>query len=212
MRFVERFRQKYLPGLLARVKARPVSHYVSMMAAGKPFSFSRFGDGEWNARLGRPGENCDGHEFFPELGADLREALVSRPAYWCGMQYRAIRDMGTAIRAFLDANAVALDWHDADVFHYANNDATLFPLVKQLRAMKVVVVGPAHDGLGRHHHCALLADSGPAPRQVSLESGRAAGVFRSRRRAAPCGSPRRHLDSRSFRGRSAGGCGAGQEA
>ena len=144
MRSVTRFRQKYLPGSLVRVKRLPVSHYVSALAQGAPFSFSRFGDGEWNAILGRPGENCDGHAFFPELGADLREALASRPAYWCGMQYRAIRDMGTEIRSFLEANSVSIDWQDADVFHYANNDATLFPLVKQLRAMKVVVIGPAH--------------------------------------------------------------------
>jgi hypothetical protein len=144
MRFVERFRQKYFPNTLVRVVRMPLSYYVSMLAAGTPFSFSRFGDGEWNAILGRPGENCDGHAFFPELGADLREALVARPAYLCGMQYRAIRDMGTDIRAFLAKNGVMVPWQDADVFHYANNDATLFPLVKQLRAMKVVVVGPAH--------------------------------------------------------------------
>jgi hypothetical protein len=144
MRAVKRFRQKYFPNTLVRVARMPLSYYVSMLAAGTPFSFSRFGDGEWNAILGRPGENCDGHAFFPELGKDLRQALVSRPAYLCGMQYRAIRDMGTDIRAFLVKNGVIVPWQDADVFHYANNDGTLFPLVKQLRVMKVVVVGPAH--------------------------------------------------------------------
>ena len=144
MSVLDRFRQKYLPNTLVRVARMPLSHYVSMLAAGKPFSFSRFGDGEWNAILGRPGENCDGHAFFPELGKDLRTALVSRPAYLCGMQRRAIQDMGVEIKAFLKKNNVVIDWHNADVFHYANNAGTLFPLVKQLRKMKVVVVGPAH--------------------------------------------------------------------
>jgi hypothetical protein len=144
MRALDRLRQKYFPNTLVRVAKMPLSYYVSMLAAGKPFSFSRFGDGEWNAILGRPGQNCDGHAFFPELGRDLRQALVARPAYLCGMQYRAIRDMGTDIRAFLVKNEVFVTWQDADVFHYANNAAALFPLVKQLRAMKVVVVGPAH--------------------------------------------------------------------
>jgi hypothetical protein len=144
MRAVNRFRQKYFPNTLVRVARMPLSYYVSMLAAGMPFSFSRFGDGEWNAILGKPGENCDGHAFFPELGADLREALVSHRPYLYGMQYRAIRDMGTAIRAFLVQSGVTVPWQDADVFQYANNEGTLFPLVKQLRSMKVVVIGPAY--------------------------------------------------------------------
>jgi hypothetical protein len=144
MKAMDRVRQKYFPNTLVRVARMPLSYYVSMLAAGAPFSFSRFGDGEWNAILNRPGENCDGHAFFPELGADLREALISRRPYLYGMQYRAIRDMGTDIRAFLVNHGVAVPWQDADVFHYANNDGSLFPLVKQLRAMKVVVIGPAH--------------------------------------------------------------------
>ncbi|HUI92889.1 MAG TPA: hypothetical protein VLX68_11635 [Chitinivibrionales bacterium] len=144
MKALNRFRQKYLPNTLVRVARKPLDYYVSLLASGTPFSFSRFGDGEWNAMLGRPGENCDGHAFFPELGRDLRDALVARPAYLCGMQYRAIRDMGTDIKRFLDSHKVTVAWQDADVFHYANNDGTLFPLVKQLRAMKVAVVGPPH--------------------------------------------------------------------
>jgi hypothetical protein len=115
-----------------------------MLRSGTPFSFSRFGDGEWNAILDRPGENCDGHAFFPELGADLRQALLSPQPYVYGMQMRAIRDMGGEIRAFLRKGGISMPWQDADVFHYANNDGLLFPLVKQLRSMKVVVVGPAH--------------------------------------------------------------------
>jgi|WetSurMetagenome_2_1015567.scaffolds.fasta_scaffold00150_31 hypothetical protein len=144
MKIFDRVRQKYFPNTLVRVTPRPLSFYVGLMAQGRPFSFSRFGDGEWNAILGSTGENCDGHPYFPELGADLRGALTARPAYFCAMQYRAIRDMGTRMRAFLDVNGVSLDWHDADVFHAASNEAELFPLVNQLRAMKVVVVGPPH--------------------------------------------------------------------
>jgi hypothetical protein len=144
MGLIRKHRQKYFPQSLVRVTRMPLSYYVSMLAGGTPFSFSRFGDGEWNAVLNRPGENCDGHVFFPELGADLREALVSHRPYLYGMQMRAIKGMGFDIRAFLADNGIAVPWQDADVFHYANNDGALFPLVKQLRAMKVVVIGPAH--------------------------------------------------------------------
>jgi hypothetical protein len=144
MRWLDKLRQKYLPQTLVRVRPRPLSYYVSMLRDGRPFSLSRFGDGEWSAILDKPGENCDGHRFFPELGSDLRETLANGKGYYYGMQIRAIRAMGMEIRNFLQSHATAFDWHDADVFHYANNAGTLFPLVQQLRTMKVVVIGPDH--------------------------------------------------------------------
>ncbi len=144
MGWFDKFHQKYLPQTFVRVRRMPLSYYVTMLAEGKPFSFSRFGDGEWNAILDKPGENCDGHAFFPELGADLREALVRNLKYLYGMQMRAIKCMGREMRQFLDKNKTCVDWQDADVFHYCNNAGTLFPLVRRLREMKVVVVGPSH--------------------------------------------------------------------
>jgi hypothetical protein len=144
MKWTDKYRQKYLPQTLVRVRRMPLSYYVSMLGQGKPFSFSRFGDGEWNAILGKPGENCDGHEFFPQLGADLRDALLHKHPYLYGMQMRAVKCMGKEMRQFLDNNGISIEWQDADVFHYCNNAATLFPLIRQLRTMKVVVVGPAH--------------------------------------------------------------------
>jgi hypothetical protein len=144
MKLIDKYHQKYLPQTLVRVRQRPLSYYVSMLRDLRPFSFSRFGDGEWSAILSKPGENCDGHRFFPDLGSDLRDSLVNGKGYYYGMQIRAIKAMGKEIRGFLQRHGTTIDWHDADVFHYANNAGTLFPLVQQLREMKVVVVGPAH--------------------------------------------------------------------
>jgi hypothetical protein len=144
MRLIDKYHQKYLPQTLVRVRLRPLSYYVSLLRENRPFSFSRFGDGEWSAILSKPGENCDGHRFFPELGADLRAAIENGNGYFNGMQIRAVKAMGKEIRDFLRKHDSTIDWHDADVFHYANNAGTLFPLVQQLRTMKVVVVGPPH--------------------------------------------------------------------
>jgi hypothetical protein len=144
MKWLDKFHQKYLPQTLVRVRPRPLSYYVSMLRDRKPFSFSRFGDGEWNAILDKPGENCDGHAFFSELGADLRDAIMHKLPYLYGMQVRAVKCMGKEIWQFLAKNQTGIDWHDADVFHYCNNAGSLFPLVRQLRTMKVVVVGPTH--------------------------------------------------------------------
>jgi glycosyltransferase involved in cell wall biosynthesis len=126
------------------VTLKPLDYYVNLLRDGSPFTFARFGDGEWNAILGAPGANCDGHEFFPQLGKELTEALLARSDYCYGMQTRALKYGGRDIRRFLDTNGLTIPWHDADVFHYANNAGTLFPLVEQLRRMKVVVIGPEH--------------------------------------------------------------------
>ena len=55
---------------------------------GVNFSWSRWGDGEWSALLQtRPGKaNCDGHHFFPDMGARLKAVLESKPEYYLGLQ------------------------------------------------------------------------------------------------------------------------------
>lgn len=127
-----------------KVIKKDLGWYVDMLKNGKPFSFSRYGDGEWNAILGVRGANCDGHEYFPQLGRELGAAIVDQYDYIYAIQGRAIKYQGKEIRKFLKENNIHIEWQDSDVFHECDNAGTLFPLIKQLRAMKKVVVGPAH--------------------------------------------------------------------
>ena len=126
------------------VERRPLAWYADLLAAKTPFSFSRFGDGEWSAIFGARGANCDGHEYFPKLGQDLRNALARPLPYMYALQPRALKTEGAQIETFLRENAVRIRWHDSDVFHEANRTGRLYPLVKQLRGMKVVLVGPGY--------------------------------------------------------------------
>jgi hypothetical protein len=50
------------------------------------FSYSRFGDGEWNAILGKEGQNCDGHRYFRDMGERLKKIVQSKPLYYLGCQ------------------------------------------------------------------------------------------------------------------------------
>ncbi|EFK96510.1 hypothetical protein LDC_1463 [sediment metagenome] len=127
-----------------RLENPPLSSYVEKLERGESFSFSRFGDGEWNAILGRPGENCDGHEFFPELGQRLRETLINPLPYIYALQQLAIGQDGIAIARFCHKNRIVRTWPNADVFHHASEEGRLLPLVSQLRKMDVVIVGPQH--------------------------------------------------------------------
>jgi len=121
-----------------------LAHYVASLQQGRPFSFSRFGDGEWSAILGRDGANCDGHVYFPELGERLRDTIFHPLDYHYAFQPKAMDLDGREIARFIGKHGVQLAWHDADVFHDANLAGGLYPLVEQLRKMDVVVVGASH--------------------------------------------------------------------
>jgi len=116
--------------------------------ADKPFTFSRWGDGEWRAllRKNKPGaRNCDGHQFFPEMGNELRKVLIDKPPYLLGMQNFSKRLYGTAIDRFLTENNLTdLKWVNADVFHYGVIYGDRKGIVDTVKARKLLIVGPPH--------------------------------------------------------------------
>lgn len=105
----------------------------------EPFSFARYGDGEFNAIYGKKGHNCDGHEYFPDMGKRLREALESKPNYIVGLQPLTLAsDRWPQIQK----DFPGIDWVDADSIHNASIDGrlqTLFPFFS-----KGIFVGPNH--------------------------------------------------------------------
>jgi hypothetical protein len=118
--------------------------YVSKLNADEPFSFSRFGDGEWSAILGKSGANCDGHEYFPDMAQRLRNAVIHSSDYFYAIQNFAIKNMGSQIYSFIKKNKIGLKWYNSDVFHYANINGELNPLIQSLRLKNVVMIGPSY--------------------------------------------------------------------
>lgn len=119
-----------------------LQYYIQKLYTGTPFTFSRFGDGEWAAILGKKGENCDGHFYFPQLGERLRQTLIDKKEYIYALQNAARRSFGKEIYSFVKKHSITVHWHHSDVFHYANREGKLFPLINQLRNKHVVVIGP----------------------------------------------------------------------
>ncbi len=141
---IKKWTNRYLANRYVTQIEKSLDFYVNLLNQGIPFSFSRFGDGEWNAMLGKKGKNCDGHEYFPQMGTQLRETVIHAQDYFYAIQNMAIRNDGKAIASFCKEYAVSISWHNADVFHYANRAGQFFPMVETLRKMDVVLVGPAH--------------------------------------------------------------------
>jgi hypothetical protein len=122
----------------------PLSYYVGLLASDKPFSFVRYGDGEWSAILGRSGANCDGHEYFPKLGRRLCAALADQYPYFYALQYYGLKLDGRAIADYIRQGRISVAFHNADIFAFANVLGRLNPFIEALRNRPVAIVGPAH--------------------------------------------------------------------
>lgn len=125
------------------ITPRALNRYVRWLVKGIPFAFSRWGDGEWSAVLGKGKCNTDKQFYTPALRADLRGVLEARPSYLLGLQPAAVRLYGVEIAEWLRARDWWPAWDDADVWHRASKRGELGPLVKALRSRRVLIVGPA---------------------------------------------------------------------
>lgn len=108
-----------------------------------PFSFSRFGDGEWNCIFGEAGRNCDKHEYFTDLGARLRKIVLSKPKYMMGIQELALRGKhGADIVEMI----IPLDipWYNAEVLCKMSIYGRLAPFIHALKKRKVLLIGPKY--------------------------------------------------------------------
>lgn len=119
------------------------SRIIDTLKSQKPFKFSRFGDGEWNCIFNKPGQNCDGHTYFPELGASLRRVILSEPQYIVGIQPLSMSYERTdQVKDF--CRGLKIKWVNADVLHNASIDKKLYQFIDALKGRYIVLVGPVH--------------------------------------------------------------------
>lgn len=125
--------------------------FIEKLKNKEPFSFARYGDGEWGAIFNsRPGgKNCDGHEFFPEMGEALKNILLSKPQYYLGMQRFAQEETHPKeiTEFFKDNNLNIEDWINADLFHHASIKGyfeQFFDALKTREDDGIILVAPAY--------------------------------------------------------------------
>lgn len=109
---------------------------------GEHFSLARYGDGEFNAILGKQGANCDGHEYFPEMGEDLADTLQSNPEYYIGLhQSKVIQD--ETLDWLEDADLLDREFVSNAVFHCAVRDGLMQKFWDAVNdCFDVVIIGP----------------------------------------------------------------------
>jgi hypothetical protein len=134
-----------------RSSAENYDAILQRLRNNQPFSFSRWGDGEWYAVLGSKGQNeanCDGHQYFDSMREELRKILNKKVPYMLGMQRLAYhKEMGREIDRYFKSNQINpknLWWVDADVFHDASMEGKIMSFFQELKKKKILLVGPAY--------------------------------------------------------------------
>lgn len=130
----------YSPGL---------QYYVDKLKNNEPFSFVRYGNGEWDCILQLFHRTRSGSQkFTPDLRAALATSLKTEHT---GEYYPALQSLtflerqGLVVKLerWLAGHSINLTWHGGEVFTKASMRGKLYPLVKEMKKHKVVVVGPS---------------------------------------------------------------------
>ena len=127
------------------MKARnlPLKHYINRMVHKRYFSFVRYGDGEWKALTKDKRQNGRAQWISARLHNHMNRSFLDCPksGIYFGIQANIMRNPGLA-QKYLRQHHLKIAWVDADVFHHASRDGILFSLIRQLRKMRVVIIGP----------------------------------------------------------------------
>src|SRR3972149_4339318 len=114
-----------------------------MLLEGENFKFARYGDGEFLCMAGKIGKNCDGHEYFPDLGMALNDAFYSDPKYMVGIQPLSVNG-GLYQKAISQREGYPKNIYDADVLHSASIDGKMHLFFDSIKKRDVFMVGPKH--------------------------------------------------------------------
>ncbi len=117
--------------------------YAALIRAGLPFAEASYGDGEWQCILGRPGENCDGTKYEPELGEALRHTLLEPVGQWCSF-FDVPSPIRDAAIEWIEQHHPAVHWVAQRPYGRAATIGELAPFLQAVRTRRVVVVGPEH--------------------------------------------------------------------
>lgn len=114
---------------------------IGMISSGTNFKFARYGDGEFNCMLGKQGANCDGHEYFPDLGERLKNSFSKK--VMTGIQPLALT---LHYKDQVLKMVEGLDLYNSDVLHNASIDLQMTRFMKAVldSGRPHVCVGPSH--------------------------------------------------------------------
>jgi hypothetical protein len=121
-----------------------MKEWVDALISKETFSFARYGDGEWNCILGVNGANCDGHNYYRDLGKRLQEIITRPPDYYIathGMAYK-VKGMPEIVEKY------NIKWsnipHGLDYLHIKSMSDEINEYFELWNNRDTLIVGPEH--------------------------------------------------------------------
>ena len=123
-----------------------VDWYIEKLVQDRPFSFARYGDGEWSCILGA-GQVATAHQrFTPELRDALTQTVTEAHGHDCFLAISprggAVQGMWGRIERWIATHAPDVEWHEKVTWARASQQGRLPDLVAAMRPHGIVVVGP----------------------------------------------------------------------
>jgi hypothetical protein len=141
----------------------PLQWFTSALHAGVSIQCVRYGDGEWISLTDLPTKRygqADRHQYFPEMGNDLRATLtdpILSPHYmhvactlegvgfaeWCASNNNVQKPIWTEAASFVrDHCPKDLVFYKQHPINIAFFNGALWPFIKELRNYEIMYVGP----------------------------------------------------------------------
>ena len=130
-----------------KLSHRGIGFFEKMMQGNIPFSFPRYGDGEFSSILGYSGQNCDGVRYTSDLQTALVETLIYphlNDNYYYGLLAIAHRYFRPYIERFTVKNNLDIHWTEATFLVAANRKGKLGSFLNILRNRPLLYVGPKY--------------------------------------------------------------------
>ena len=120
-------------------------HYAAMIRDGMHFALASYGDGEWQCILGKPGENCDGTKYTPELGLALADSLLHPVGQWCSF-FDVVSPIRDEAIAWIERHRPPVHWIAQRPYGRAAEVGELAPFLRAIKEHEapVIIVGPDH--------------------------------------------------------------------
>jgi len=115
--------------------------FIHFIKEGINFKFARYGDGELNCIFGKDGKNCDGHEYYNDLGDALKQSF--NPEIITGIQPLSLTlTYADKVNELISELRLV----NADVLHNASIDLRLSEILIAVSesGRQHVCVGPTH--------------------------------------------------------------------
>lgn len=128
----------------------PVEYWIDKFISNKPYSLSRFGDGETLSMFNSPKlrENCDGSKFLPEIAEPMKDIFRKNFDYYhCFLDCTfepAFKPQVDKFKAFFDDTCPDMQIYNGEIWHYMSDAGNIRELVDAIAHYEPCFVGGKH--------------------------------------------------------------------